>query len=394
MNRACVSSSKPSLQRVDPTAIPTGEALVDTLGAVWLPHDIAKSRLAPQCWSPLSSCRPTMHAGRQPFCWRPPRGGTLNVLNGMGVTLGDSVIGLGVLAWLKQRDPDLRIEVWRSQCAPAFVERLYALADAVVDRVHRLPQALDTLPHELVDLSDFLHWPSFAALPMVDFFAAGVGLSPQAMPEAAKANRWLAALPVASPLAARQAGRYVLFCADASTPLRSVPGDLEAAMVERIWQRYRLPVCGFRAIDHPRYRDVSSLSPNLDAYLGWVRSAQLVVSTDSSALHIAAGFDRPTLALFTGIAPALRVRDYPLCRSLDIGTPATRGVHESRDPRVLAELQSAWVSVLARGDCPWPEIGRQFRALGLRRRPLPPPELPHQQHAAAGFGCAEHRLGM
>jgi Glycosyltransferase family 9 (heptosyltransferase) len=392
MYRACASSS-PSLLRVDASVIPTGEALVDDLGAVWLPHDIAKSPLAGRHWSPLSSCRASMHAGRLPFSWSPPRGGTLSVLNGMGVTLGDSIIGLGVLAWLKQRDPSLRIEVWRSRCAPAFVERLYALADGVVDRVHRLPQPLHTLPSELVDLSDFLHWPSFAALPMVDFFVAGVGLSPQAMPDTAKANRWLALLPVAPTSAAAQAGRYVLFCADASTPLRSVPGDQAAAMVEQIWQRYRLPVCGFRAIAHPRYHDVSSLSPDLDAYLGWVRSAQLVVSTDSSALHIAAGFDRPTLALFTGIAPKLRVRDYPLCRSLDIGTPATRGLHESREPLVLAELHAAWAGVLARSDCPWPETERRARAFKPRRVPLPHLEAPQRRHATVAFSRAEHQLG-
>ncbi len=382
MNSVFASSSPPSLPRVDKLAIPTGEALVDDLGAVWLPHDIAKSPLDERRWSRLSACRPSMHAGRLPFRWSPPRGGTLSVLNGMGVTLGDSIIGLGVLAWLKRCDVNLRIEVWRSRCAPAFVERLYTLANRVVDRIHRLPQPLTTLPGDLIDLSDFLHWPSFAATPMIDFFAAGVGLSPHAMPDAAKANRWLASLPVAPPGAAAQAGRYVLFCADASTPLRSVPGDLAAAMVEQIWRRYRLPVCGFRAIAHPRYRHVSALSPDLDAYLGWVKLAQLVVSTDSSALHIAAGFDRPTLALFTGIAPELRVRDYPACRSLDMGTPATRGLHESRDPLVLAELDAAWAGALARSDCPWPEIERRSRAFKPRPVPLPRLEAPLRRRTA------------
>ena len=393
MTRACTSSMLPSVPHSAAAALPTGEALVDERGAVWLPHDIAKSTLAGRWWSRLSSCRPSMHAVRMPFCWSPPRGGTLSILNGMGVTLGDSVIGLGVLAWLKQRDPGLRIEVYRSQCTPAFVERLYALADRVVDRVHRLPQPIDSLPPELVDLSDFLHWPEFATTAMVDFFATGVGLSPRAMPVSAKANRWLAELSINPAAAAAQAGRYVLFCADASTPLRSVPGDLAAAMVEQIWQRYRLPVCGFRPIAHPRFRDVSSLSPHLDAYLGWIRSAQLVVSTDSSALHIAAGFDRPTLALFTGIAPELRVRDYPMCRSLDIGMPATRGVHESRDPRLLAELHSAWAGVLARSDCPWPDTQGRSRAADRRRVMPEPRKLPYRRHANVAPGRGEQRPG-
>ena len=111
MAQTCTSSTLPPASFADAATLPTGEALVDDSGAVWLPHDIAKTTLAGRHWSPLSSRRPSMHAGRVPFCWSPPRGGTLSILNGMGVTLGDSVIGLGALAWLKQREPNLRIEV-------------------------------------------------------------------------------------------------------------------------------------------------------------------------------------------------------------------------------------------------------------------------------------------
>ena len=75
----------------------------------------------------------------------------------MGVTLGDSVIGLGVLAWAKHLTPGLQIELYRSRITPSFVERLYELANEVVDVLHRLARTVGSLPKDAVDLSDFPH---------------------------------------------------------------------------------------------------------------------------------------------------------------------------------------------------------------------------------------------
>ena len=174
-------------------------------------------------WAPLSTRCATRHASNCPFSWRPARGGSLSIINGTDVTLGDSVIGVGVLAWAKQLTPCPRIELFRSRTTPSFVERLYELANEVVDVVPRLPRTAGSLPKDVVDLSDFLHWPSFAAQQMVDFFAAGIGLVPASIPPAARANRWLARLPL-PPLNTLWRGRpYVLLCAEVSTPLRTCP---------------------------------------------------------------------------------------------------------------------------------------------------------------------------
>jgi Glycosyltransferase family 9 (heptosyltransferase) len=344
----------------------TGEALVDSAGQVWLPYDLPHLPAPPAGLARLSSRRECRHAGRAAFRWCAPASGTLRILNGMGVTLGDSIIGMNALAWLKHGDPSLRIELYRSRHTPAVVERLYELARAIVDQVHYLPLPLGELPADVIDLSDFVHWPVFATAAMVDFFAQGLGIAAGDMPASMKANRWLAevAVPnVPGPWADRP---YALLCADASTPLRSMPDDLLHAMVERIWRRYRLPVLGFRAVPHPhhheQYHDVSAHSRSLDQYLAWVKGAQAVVGTDSSALHIAAGFDVPTLAVFVSIDPALRVRDYPHCHALDISTPATRGQHANDDPQLLRGVHANWRDLMARATLPWPEIAASQRA--------------------------------
>lgn len=340
-----------------PSASLQGEALVDSSGKVWLPYDLPHLRAPSVGWSRLSSRRDVRHAGRRPFHWRAPASDTLHVLNGMGVTLGDSIIGMNALAWLKTRHPLLRIHLYRTPHTPAFVERLYQLAIPIVESVTYLPTPLETLPEDVVDLSDFLYWPAFASEPMVDFFMRGLGVALEAVPASAKGNRWLSHLPL--PSIPASASSYVLFCDQASTPLRTVPPEHAAAMVDRIWQQYGLPVLGFHPVQHPHYRDISTHSRNLDHYIAWVKGAGAVIGTDSSAIHIAAGFDVPTLAVFVSIDPALRARDYPNCQVLDMRTELTRGLHESNDPVVLQEVHRIWQTVIERTDLPWPALMRR-----------------------------------
>jgi hypothetical protein len=328
-----------------------GEAVVDGADNVWLPFDLPHLPVPPDGWARLSSRRDVRHAGRLPFHWHPPASGTLHLLNGMGVTLGDSIIGMNALAWLKARHPALRIQLHRTPHALPFVERLYQLASHIVEPVAYLPRPLHALPEEVVDLSDFLYWSSFDSEPMVDFFIRGLGLDPHEVSASAKANRWLShvALPgVNAPWP------YVLFCDQASTPLRTVPQEHAAQMVERIWREYGLPVLGFHSIPHPHYRDISEQSRSLDEYIAWIKASSVVIGTDSSAIHIAAGFDVPTMAVFVSIDPLLRARDYQHCRVLDVRTELTNGLHQSEDPEVLQEVRRIWRGLVGRSDLPWP----------------------------------------
>ena len=62
---------------------------------------------------------------------------------------------------------------------------------------------------------------------------------------------------------------------------------------------------------HPR---VVNLAPHCDGVLDLchiVARANRVVTVDTSVCHIAAAFGVPTVALFTTIAPGLRVKYYP-----------------------------------------------------------------------------------
>ncbi len=137
-----------------------------------------------------------------------------------------------------------------------------------------------------------------------------MGMCAADVPPEEKRNYWLKTLPPRPHL--RGGAGYVLFCPSASTPVRS------------IWRRCtgrsssgcgmssgrRLPGSARSIISrrHRRYRAFARYR----RFLNWVRHARYVVTSDTAALHIAAGFDVPTTAFFTTIAPQMRARDYLL----------------------------------------------------------------------------------
>ncbi|GAB7537679.1 glycosyltransferase family 9 protein [Burkholderia sp. 3C] len=292
-----------------------------------------------------------LNAAERPFRLDYARCATVHVINGMGVALGDSIIGLTALDALRGAHPALRFVLYRPARLAAHVAQLDALAarptshgDAVAE-IRTLPVALDALPAAApkIDVGNQLYRPAFASLPMIDYFLDALGAEPAAIPAEAKRNRWLARLALPALPAPWHARRYALFCADASTPLRSIPPGQRAALVDRIAQRYGLPVLGFGPVDHRAYVDVRALSPDTAAYLAWVRGAAVLIGADSSAIHVADGFDVPTLACFTSIAPELRVRDYPHCRPVVVPVPpALHDRHASDDPDDIAAVDNAY----------------------------------------------------
>lgn len=278
----------------------------------------------------------------------------VHVINGMGVTLGDSIIGLTALDALRQAYPHVRFVVYRPELAPSYVEQLYALAAGSVATIRALPWPLDAIPRDeaRIDIGNHLFWPGFMSLPMIDFFLGALGVQPASVPSVRKANRWLQTLPLPPLPDAWQDRPYVLFCPTASTPIRSIAQPVRNALVSRLFERFGLPVLGFGAVDHPHYVDISAFSSDTAHFLAWVRHARYMLTSDTAAVHIAAGFDVPTTAFFTTIAPELRVRDYPLCRPVTLELPELRNVQASEREQDMARLTAAY-QLAVRGDLPF-----------------------------------------
>lgn len=264
----------------------------------------------------------------------------LCVINGMGVTLGDSLIGIAALHAIKVINPGLHLTLLRPHTCQPWVEEIYQLAGKIIDELHYMPTELALLEgyDAVVDAGNQLFRDDFANLEMHDFFLLHMGLTPGSVAPEIITNRWLRdAMPhQISPFDSP----YILFNHRASTPLRNIPEAVLVEFVERIWQRHRLPVAGFGGIDHPQFVDLSSRSKTTQDFIAIIRHASRLYTCDSSALHVAAAFNVPTVCYFNAIKPALRAAYYPLCESVDMGTERTALLHQSEDQQLLSDINS------------------------------------------------------
>jgi ADP-heptose:LPS heptosyltransferase len=319
-------------------------SLLDTKGRIIAPYDLEQRDAEIGEHVALASQAGILNAAAQPFELDYSQIAVAHVINGMGVTLGDSIIGLTALAAIRQIYPHVRFVVYRPELAPAYVEQLYALAEGHVASTRSLPWPIADIPREEVriDLGNQLFWPRFMSLPMIDFFLDALGVPPSSVPSANKANRWLQTLELPSLPEAWRNRPYVLFCPTASTPIRSIATPVRSALVSRLFEQFGFPVLGFGAVDHPQYVDVTAASPGTADFLKWVRHARYVLTADTAAVHIAAGFDVPATAFFTTVAPELRVRDYPFCRPVTLELPGLSNVQASDREQDMARLNAAY----------------------------------------------------
>ncbi|SAL72163.1 hypothetical protein AWB71_04468 [Caballeronia peredens] len=322
----------------DVHALTHAGSLLSRDGEIVAPYDLEVLHADASGFAPLDDG--IFNAGRAPFDAHYALARRVHLVNAFGVTLGDSIIGLSALFAVKRRHPHLAFTVYRPARAPRYVQRLYELAAPLFGESVDLPVPRASLPDDelKIDIGNQLFWPRFASMPMIDFFLWALGVAPASVADADKRNRWLA--DVALPQPAR--APYALLCPDASTPVRSIPASVRADIVARLTNETGLDVYGFGAVDHPRYRDIAPLCADTDDFLAWIKHARCLVTADTAALHVAAGFDVPTTAFFTTIPAPLRARDYANCVAIDMGLPHLRGIHASARAADLDALERAY----------------------------------------------------
>ncbi|WP_051710744.1 glycosyltransferase family 9 protein [Andreprevotia chitinilytica] len=326
-----------------PSSKLSAAAIVDTTEQVWLPYDLPF--LPTQTgFRPISAGKGILNANYTPFRLDYANVKTLHIINGMGVALGDSVVGLSVLHWLKTQYPQLAIVLYRSPHAPAHVEEIYRLAPWAQVRLLPVPLAeLTAADGVVIDLADFMFRPAFDALPMVDFFLDSLGMEPGTMPAAAKANSWLAHIP-RPPLPNDLPLRYTLLCPRASSPLRTMPVEITALLATHLLASGQT-VLGFGQLGITGYRDVGAVSSGLPQLLALIAGAERVISVDSAIVHLAAGLGVPCTALFMGIQPGLRVRDYPHCEAIQLDqTGQLSGLHHADAGWQIDHARQCWQS--------------------------------------------------
>jgi hypothetical protein len=311
------------------SALTNAGSLLSPTGEIVASYDLEVTDTPALKYRDLAEVKGIRNAARRPFSPDYTKQSRVHVINGMGVTLGDSIIGLTALSAVASLHPSLRFVIYRPAHSPHYVKQLYELAAPLFGTMIDLPVRLDAIPErELkVDIGNHLFWPNFSTWPMIDFFLDAMGVCPADIPTGQKRNHWLRQL--ALPLPEWHDTHYVLMCPDASTPVRSIPRSVRPVIVERLWERFGLPVAGFGAVDHAHYTDVTVLSPDTGHFLSWIKHARYLVTSDTAAVHIAAGFDIPTTAFFSTVPPALRARDYDHCTPIKLSVPELEGLQSS-----------------------------------------------------------------
>ena len=215
---------------------------------------------------------------------------------------------------------------------PGLSPMVRSLYDAAGDmaRIADLPSAAATpdVPSGAIDLRDYAFDPGFRGVAMIDFFLGRLGVAPASVPSVARRNTWLAHRLPRCP--EWDPSGPVLLCPHASMPLRDMPDAVADTILTHVASR-RVPVAAQRP------------APDISALAAMVRGSRLVVSTDTGMVHLADAMAVPCLAFFPSHDPALRVRDYPLCRPVRLEADLPPGLEFARDEHDVAAAHAAWL---------------------------------------------------
>lgn len=233
-----------------------------------------------------------------------------------------------------------------------LIHQLYAAAKPLADTTWFPYRADQPRPIEdRIDIREFAFNPAFRGVAMIDFFLRNLGADPAQIPAAAKRNLWLAR--VLRPRRPRNLPRrYVLVCPRAAMLLRSMPRAFYGKVLADLLALQDLPVVsqGRPPVPHRRLLYCPAVA-SLPELAGLISGSHLIVSTDTSIVHLADAFSVPTLAFYVTHRPEWRARDYPFCQTIHLPAELPPALEFARDAADLAIAEAAWFA--PRHDLSW-----------------------------------------
>lgn len=267
----------------------------------------------------------------------------LCIINGMGVTLGDSIIGLCCIDIIKKINPALSIKIIRPWSCKKYVNDIYKASNFLYDDIEFMPYAIGKIDTKAIniDIGNQLYWKDFNTLEMHDFFLRNLGVNYKNK-SLKKQNSFL---KKTIPHLCGKGERFSVFCPYASTKLRSIPEVYHKKIINKLIKKMKIPVLGFSKVEMPGYKFIGDITKNTIDFISIIAKSSYVYTVDSSALHIAAGFEVPTYCLFTSIRPELRSIYYPYCQANYIGFKEVENLHESDNRDILNLVNKSYEQI-------------------------------------------------
>jgi len=256
------------------------------------------------------------------------------VINGMGVGIGDSIVGLRALdIFYKQIQANYsNISIDMYQRIKPELRPIYQSSKSV-NKSYDMPQTLAKLLgyDYFMSLEAFTITQEFNSMPMIDYFLAKLGLDPTTVADTEKRNMSPGFLRPGKNvdktidnllLTHKSAGNKLLLVHPvASDAIRSVPDIYISQLIDFLIGStdFILVSAVAYSYTHDRYLDISRYSKNLDDFINIISQMDAVITVDTSTYHIADCFNVPTVVLFNTVHPRYRISYYPNTRGIWLG---------------------------------------------------------------------------
>jgi len=268
----------------------------------------------------------------------PPAKAAICLINGGGGGLGDGIMFAPALDILLRRLRALGVADIQLTLGTLLPGRTASILGSIPGvRVAAMPLSLaDFLSHDAyVDFSGMLTDPAFDSTHMTDFALSRLGIDPVTVPAAEKEPFLNIVRPPASPVQAalalahaEAAGKPLVAVVFVSAYTRTMPETQAAALIRTLAAKYRPALICPDWFDSNAFTQrhgltamVSDLSPastGFGNYFALLAGVDAIVSVDTSAIHVGAALQKPTVAVFNSIRLETRITYSPTVQGIQL----------------------------------------------------------------------------
>ena len=281
--------------------------------------------------------------------------GKVLFINGLSAGFGDSLMGMTAYRIfykeLSKCYPGLKIDF--AQSRKDLMGSIYNHSDGINDRI-QLPIKLEKFFEydAYFDLSIFLKMSDFDNEHFVDAYLKIFMLNPNNYSNSVKRNKIRTSDTINKEVKGilntiNQKRKLLLFHPKASCAIRSIPKSYQSFFLDKIIKETDYTVVSLQENNYkdPRFVDLSSMCTSFDHLISFIQNVDVLACVDTCLYHIADCFNIPSIAIFSSIAPELRIKYYPTVKGMMLSKEKCQlGLHKSADPSLIIDFAKEWTN--------------------------------------------------